>query len=159
MAKISIQGMEAYQKQFEQLASDIHKINRGALGQAAGYCADQVKAALQSMPVRDENTHPHRLYGATSSEKQQIIANFGIARFDDTGEQIGTALGFRGYVHTPSRRFNDQVPTGMLVQCIDLGTRFRKPTHILQNAIKQLKSSAPKQAQDYIDQEIQKRNI
>lgn len=149
-----ITGLEIFQKQFERLADDITKINRGALGEAAGYVADQMKAALQSLPVRDESTHPHMLYGATASEKAQIIQNFGIPRFRDDGSTINTAVGFTGYVHTPSMRFHDEVPTGMLMQCIEYGTQFRRGTHTLSRVEARLRNEVSQKAQDYIDKKV-----
>ena len=151
---IKIEGMEIFQKQLERLAADIQKINRGALGEAAGYVADEMKSALEGMPVRDDSTHPHMLYGATASEKAQIIQNFGISHFDDGGDLITTSVGFTGYVDTPSRRFNNKVPTGMLMQCIEYGTSFRKGTHTIGNTANRLREGAARKSQDYIDKRV-----
>ncbi len=147
-------GLDSFTQQFEQLANDIRKINRGALGEAAGFVANEMKAALEGMPVRDDSTHPHRLYGATASEKAQIIQNFGISHFRGGDDAFSTSIGFTGYVDTPSRKFNDHVPTGMLVQCIEYGTSFRKGTHTLSNTIQRLRNEATQKAQDYIDKKV-----
>lgn len=147
-------GLDSFTQQFEQLANDIRKINRGALGEAAGFVANEMKAALESMPVRDDSTHPHRLYGATASEKAQIIQNFGISHFRGGDDAFSTSIGFTGYVDTPSRKFNDHVPTGMLVQCIEYGTSFRTPTHSLSKAISSAKSAVQPKMQDYIDKRV-----
>lgn len=151
---IKIEGIEIFQRQLERLAADIQKINRGALGEAAGYVADEMKSALESMPVRDDSTHPHRLYGATASEKAQIVQNFGISHFNDGGDLITTSIGFTGYVDTPSKRFNDQVPTGMLMQCIEYGTQFRKGTHTIGTMANKLREEAARKSQDYIDKRV-----
>jgi hypothetical protein len=158
MAASKINGMDTFQTQFENLAREIGKINRGALGSAAGLVADEMKAALEALPTHEEGqwgTETNKLYGVTPSEKEQLINALGIAPFRGTTD-IDTAIGFHGYVETPSNRFNDHVPAGMLMQCIEYGTSFRQGTHTLTGVMKKLKTEAVKAAQDYIDTETQK---
>lgn len=154
MAKMTVTGLDTFTSQLTKLANEAEKINRGALGEGAGYVADQIGQAIDSIPVRDESTHPHRLYGATANELGQIKANFGISRFRTSGGKTETSIGFTGYVDTPSRKFNDHVPTGMLVQCIEYGTSFRTPTHSLSKAISSAKSAVQPKMQDYIDKRV-----
>lgn len=156
MAKMTVKGLDVYNAQLKKLAAQAEKINRGALGEGAGYVADEIKSALDSMPLRPDSTHPHKLYGATESEKEQIIDNFGIARFRTSGGGINTSVGFHGYVDTPSERFGDRVPTGMLVQCINYGTAFRVGTHTVDKAISAVKKSVSEKMQNYIDKETEK---
>lgn len=161
MAKITIQGMGTFNQKLDVLAKDIKHINNLALYDAAGVVADAIAEALQQLPTHDEGeygTEKHKLYGATPSEKQQIISNFGISRFR-SGDTINTSVGFKGYVNTKSKRFNNKIPTGMLMQCIEYGTQFRRGTHTVSNAIKQVKERMTQAAQDRIDAEIQKLNI
>lgn len=158
---IKVQGMEAFQTNLENLASGISKINNMALYEAAGIVAEEMRSALESLPTYDKwyGTDGHPIYGATPSEKAQIIENFGIADFRNTGDGSQTSLGFTGYVNTPSTRYNDKVPTGMLMQCINYGTQFRKGTHTLDRVEKNAKEKAIQAAQNKIDQEIKKLNI
>lgn len=156
MAKISVKGLDTFTTQLTKLANEADKINRGALGEGAGLVADKVKEALESLPVRDDSTHPHRLYGATASEKSQIVSNFGITRFKNSGGKTETNVGFTGYVNTPSKRFGDQVPTGMLMQCIEYGTAFRTGTHTVNKAIKAVKGEVSAKMQEYIEDKVNK---
>ena len=151
MAKLTVEGLGIFSDQLNKLRDEIHKINRGALGEAAGYVADEIGSALESMPVRPDGSSEHRLFGATASEKTQIIDNFGIAKFHDTVGGCDTSVGFTGYVETPSKRFNNQVPTGMLMQCINYGTEFRQGTHTVDHAIKGVRAKVEKTVQNYID--------
>lgn len=159
MAKARIIGMEMFVTQFERMTQEITKINRGALGSAAGFAADEMKKALQQMPVRPDKPakedHDKKLYGATESEKNQIIQNFGISTFRDNDGLTNTSIGFTGYVNTPSKRFHNQVPTGMLMQVIEYGNQFRKPTHIIGHTESRLKAQVAQKAQDYIDQQVE----
>lgn len=156
MAKLSVNGLGTFTTQLTRLADEADKINRGALGEGAGIVADKIGSALESLPVRDDSTHPHRLYGATASEKDQIINNFGIAKFRNSGGKTETSVGFTGYVNTPSARFNDQVPTGMLMQCIEYGTAFRTGTHTVNKAINAVKGEVTAKMQEYIDTQVNK---
>lgn len=151
-------GMDTFTAQLGRLTTDITKVTRGALGEAAGFVADEVKSALEAMPTHTEGysyaAPDAKRYGATESEKQQIIANFGISTFTDKGDSIGTSVGFTGYVHTTSKRFNDNVPTGLLMQCINYGTEFRQGTHTMDQAVKSARAQAEAKAQEYIDKEV-----
>ena len=158
MASVKAEGIDLFVNQLGNLAKDLTEVNRGALGAMAEYVADAIGNAIQSMPVRGDDeygTAKHKLYGATQSEKQQIAENFGIAPFKTRGGNHDTSIGFTGYVDTPSTRFNDRIPTGMLMQCIEYGTEFRQGTLTITAAIKKTKN-APEKAQEYIDKEINK---
>lgn len=154
MAKMTVEGMGLFSTQLNKLAHEVHKINRGALGEAAGMVADRFSDSIDAIPIRDESTHPHRLVGATADELSQIKENFGISRFRDGSGGPSTSIGFTGYVNTPSKRFNDNVPTGMLVQCINYGTDFRNGTHTLDWINNSIKGEVEKTIQDYIDKEV-----
>ncbi len=158
---IKIQGLNIFQTNLENLASGISKINSMALYEAAGIVAEEMKNALESLPTYDKwyGTDGYPLYGATPSEKAQIIENFGIADFRNTGDGSQTSLGFTGYVNTPSTKYGGKVPTGMLMQAINYGTQFRHGTHTLDRVERNAKNKAIQAAQDKIDQEIKKLNI
>ena len=156
MATMKVSGIDMFVKQFEKLAQEARSINRGALGEAAGYVADQIMNALEGMPTHDDDYTVIRRSGATESEKEQIIANFGISKFKESGGSTDTSVGFHGYVHTKSKKFNDNVPTGMLVQAINYGTDFRQGTHTVDRAIKSAKDNAIKKMESYIDKEVNK---
>ena len=160
MATMKVEGLDHFAKQLNALDKDISKINRGALGEGAKYAANQIEKAIDSMPTHSEGysyaAPDTKRTGATASEKSQIKANFGIARFKKTGSGWDTSIGFHGYVHTPSKRFNDNVPTGMLVQCIDQGTDFRNGIHSISSASRSAKGGVESKIQDYIDKEVNK---
>lgn len=158
MATLKTTGIDIFSKQLNKLANEITKINRGALGNAAGYVADEIDKALEAMPTHSEGysyaAPAVKRYGATESEKQQIIENFGIARFKTSGGSTETSIGFTGYVNTKSKQFNDRVPTGMLMQCINYGTEFRQGTHTIDKAIKSAQAQVETKVQEYIDKEV-----
>lgn len=159
MATIKTEGLDIFTKQLEKLSKEIANINSMALYDAAGVVADEMGNALKGLPVRGDEeygTYKHKLYGATDSEKRQLIGSFGISRFRKGNGTTETSVGFTGYVETPSTRFNDQVPAAMLMQCIEYGTPFRQGTHTLTAAMKSCKSKAEKAIQERIDKEIKK---
>lgn len=158
MAKIRVQGIDTFNTQLEKYASEIHRINRGTVGEGAKILADGIKEGLNSMPVRKAGRPKkgQKLIGATSSEKEQIIANFGIKRFEENADKISTSIGFTGYVKTYSHRFNDNVPTGMLMQVIEYGSEERTGTHTVQNAANKVKSTVESSMQEYMDREVSK---
>lgn len=160
MAKISIVGMDVFLGNLSKMTKEIRNINKGALGEGAKVAAESMRDALENLPIRPNKytgrQHSERLYGVTESEYAQILNNFGIARFKDSGGAWNTSIGFKGYVHTPSAKFNDQVPTGLLVQAVEYGTEFRKPLHMIANAVKNVQESVAEHVQEYIDEQTSK---
>lgn len=158
---MKLSGLESFQTGLNNLAANISKINNMALYEAAGVVAEEMRNALNALPTYDDwyGTEGYPLYGATPSEKAQIIANFGISRFRGSDGGSQTSLGFTGYVNTPSTKYGDAVPTGMLMQAINYGTQFRHGTHTLDRVEKSSKARAVQAAQEKIDQEIKKLNI
>lgn len=159
MATIKTEGLDVLAKELQTLSKDIADINSLALYDGAGVVADEMAAALRSLPVRGDKefaTSKWKLYGATESEKEQLIAAFGISTFRRGFGSIETSVGFTGYVNTPSTRFNDMVPAGMLMQCIEYGTAFRQGTHTISAAIKTCKSKAEQAIQERLDKEVEK---
>ena len=159
MATMKVEGLDIFHKQFEKLTKEVSNINSMALYDAAGVVADELEAAMDKLPVRADGeygTAQHKLYGATQSEKNQLIDALGVARFRKTGDSKDTSIGFHGYVSTPSKKYGDQVPAGMLMQCIEYGTKFRQGTHTLTSAMKSCKSKAEKAFQERLDQEVNK---
>lgn len=159
MPGIKVVGMEVFNKTLDKLASEISHINNMALYEAAGYVADKISKAIQNMPTRSEEeyaTDKWKLYGATESEKQQIAENFGVSRFRHSDGTTMVSIGFTGYVRTPSTRFNDMVPTGMLMQCINYGNQYRRGTHTIDHAVSGIKAEVEQIIQSKIDEEISK---
>lgn len=158
MARCTVDGIDIFADKLDLLARDASRINRGALGEAAGQVADAVSAALEGLPVCEEKFTPpgHFRSGATASEKAQIIGNFGISKFKSTGGGYTTSIGFTGYVQTRSKRFNGNVPTGFLMQAIEYGTFFRVGTHTVSRAINSVRGRIPETVSEYIDREVAK---
>lgn len=158
MAKISILGMDVFLGNLSNLNQELRNINKGALGEGAKVAAEELRNAIEMLPIRPDKytgrQHTERLYGVTESEYAQILNNFGIAHFKDSGGAWNTSVGFHGMVHTPSAMFKDEVPTGMLVQAVEYGTEFRKPVHILSRAAKAAQEVVAERAQKYIDDKV-----
>lgn len=159
MATINVEGIDIFSKQLERLSKEIASINSMSQYDGAGVVADEMATALKGLPVRGDEeygTSKYKLYGATESEKRQLMEHFGISRFRKGDGTVETSVGFTGYVSTPSSRFSDQVPAGMLMQCIEYGTAFRQGTYTMTAAMKTCKTKAEKAIQERLDKEIDK---
>lgn len=159
MARIKVQGMGTFGQDFVDLVGAISRINAMALYDAAHIVADEIEAAVQALPVREDKewgTEKHKLYGATKEEKEQLIEQLGIARFRKSPNTQNTSVGWTGYVWTPSTRFADHIPSGMLMQCIEYGTDFRRGTHTITAAMKRARSRAEQAIQNRIETETNK---
>lgn len=158
MAKVQVFGMEVFLANMQKMNEEARNINKGALGEGAKVAAEKLRDALELLPIRPDKytgrQHSERLYGVTESEYIQILDNFGIAKHQDSGGAWNTSVGFTGYVRTPSAKFNDQVPTGLLVQAVEYGTEFRKPVHMLNKATREAESEIQAAMQQYIDDKV-----
>lgn len=160
MARIKVAGLDIYLANMQKMSEEMRNINKGALGEGAKVAAEKIREALETLPIRPDkmtgSQHSQRLYGVTESEYIQILDNFGIARFRDSGGAWNTSIGFTGYVNTPSAKFHDKVPTGLLVQAVEYGTKFRKPVHMLNKAAKVSEAEITAAMQKYIEEQINK---
>lgn len=159
MAKVQVFGMDIFLANMQKMSTEARNINKGALGEGAKVAAEKLRDAIEMLPIRPDKytgrQHTERFYGVTESEYIQILDNFGIARFQDSGGAWNTSIGFTGYVNTPSAKFNDHVPTGLLVQAVEYGTEFRKPVHLLNKATRNAESEIRDAMQKYIDDKVQ----
>lgn len=160
MAKMTVAGLDIFLTDLRNLDKEARNINKGALGEGAGYAYHELRDAIDTIPIRPDKyegrQHSERLYGLTENEFRQVTNLFGIARFKNSSGGWNTSIGFHGMVDTPSAMWNNNVPTGYLVQCVEYGTEFRKATHILQRAINRSKDQIAQKMQDYIDKEVNK---
>lgn len=169
MANISVAGLDIYLANMQKMSNAARGINRGALGEGAKVAAEEMRNVLEGLPIRPEHPstgeHDKALYGVTSSELTQILDNFGITRFRDSGGGWNTSIGVTGYVNTHSPAWGNQVPTKLLLAAVENGTvddngaQFRKPCHVLKKAQGQLKGEVTAAMQRYIDQAVKKLNI
>lgn len=164
MAKVSVFGIDTFYKNIQALDQHARDICKGGLGEGAGYAAEVLRDAIELLPIRpnkpSKEDHEKALYGVTEGEYAQILNNFGIAKFRDTGGAWNTSVGFSGYVTTRSPMWGNKVPTGYLVQVVEYGTvdedgkEFRRPVHIITSAINRSKDEIANQIQKYIDEKV-----
>ena len=169
MAGIQVAGLDIFLANMQKMSNKARAINRGALGEGAKVAAEELRSALEQLPIRPEHPsteeHDKALYGVTSNELTQILDNFGITRFKEASGGWNTSIGVSGYVSTHSPAWGNKVPTKLLLAAVENGSvdengaQFRKPCHIIQKAQSQIKSEAVSAMQNYLDQAIEKLNI
>ena len=165
MANISVAGLDIYLANMQKMTNAARAINRGALGEGAKVAAEEMREVLEQLPIRPD--HPDNetpLYGVTANELTQILDNFGITRFKDSGGGWNTSIGVSGYVNTHSPSWGDKVPTKLLLSAVengsvdDNGAQFRKPCRTIKKSQGQLESAVTSAMQNYLDQAIEKFN-
>ena len=110
-------------------------------------CANTGGFSAEQLKTNEENAYK---LGATKYVTLDVTQEY------YSGGAWNTSIGFKGYVHTPSAKFNDQVPTGLLVQAVEYGTEFRKPLHMIAKAAKNVQESVAEHVQEYIDEQTSK---
>lgn len=151
-------GLENLTKQLDQLAAKSRSISRAALGEAAGVTIQEVKKAIQTLPVEKSRfgTPEKPLTGVTARQKADLLNSVGIARFRDSGGTVNTSIGFDGYGSTKTKKYPGGVPNAMLARSIESGTSFRKKTPFMRKAQSAIKGRALQAAEEKATEMVKK---
>ena len=112
---------------------------------------DQLRILYEGLVAIDSSVGCYHYYAPSAADPPYIVwyEESEDTSFDSHNHKVRQSVS--GYVETPSKRFNNQVPTGMLMQCINYGTEFRQGTHTVDHAIKGVRAKVEKAVQNYID--------
>ena len=152
--RMSSQGLDNLIKSFDKLEGSTSEIMHKAVYQAAGIIADEVKSGLRSLPVDDGKRD--KIDGATSTEKEDLIASMGIAPHREDNGSVTTSIGFSGKSSIKTKRFPAGVPNAVLMRSIESGTSIRKKHPVIRPALARVRKRAVEAAKKEAINEIQK---
>lgn len=157
MATMKMRGLEEYEAQLLQLQN----LSRECIGRAiyagAKEIADQVKQAIESLPIDERQVkNGETLHGISAAQKQGLIDGFGIARLQDDNGFLNVKLGFHGYNSVRTNSYPNGQPNSMIARSVNSGSSFRDKIPFVDNAVNAKKSACEQAMIKAFDEEIKK---
>lgn len=146
--RLKVDGMDDLEMQISELGNAAPAIAKICLYEGARVVADQLKAAVASIPTEGHHAVPNarngkQLYYMTESEKAACVAGVGIARFDSGDDKAQTAVGFNGYqMDVSSDGYPHGIPVPMLMRSIEIGSSVRAKNPVVRKAFRAAESGA-----------------
>lgn len=139
MPNFKFKGIDAYIDRLQKLDSvSRDKFLGKAIYDGAKVIADNTKRALQSLPIDQRPSAPHRV-GITKLQKEGLIESYGIAPMRTDGDFTNVKVGFDGYNNVITKRWPMGQPNIMIARSIESGTSFMTKNPVIsktQNAFK-----------------------
>lgn len=156
MSKSKVIGVEEWSKQLDALGKEADGICKMAVYNGAKAVADEVKAAIGTIPVYDPKTDRHPC-GATAAEKAGLLSGMGIARMQSSGEGWDTTIGFDGYNSEKTEKYPKGHPNSMIARAINSGTSWLRKYPFITRAFSSSKGAAEAAMAETIETEVQRR--
>lgn len=164
MAKIEFGGIDAYAKALSELGADSEEIIKKAIYEGASVVADAIRGNIESIPIEEgENGLPplaedgKKLYGISRRQKADLLAGFGLAPMENSGDYIQTKAGFDGYGSVKTKKYPKGVPNAALMRSVESGNSFRKKHPTVRPAVNRSRKEAESVMEETIDNEIKSR--
>lgn len=158
MAKIDFSDIDKYAKRLDELYRDEKDIVENVVYKGAAVVADEIKAAIKTLPVEDERgTEEKKLKGVSKRQKADLINSFGLAPMRNDNGEYGTKAGFDGYGSVKTKKYPKGVPNALLARSVDGGTSFRAKTGVIRKASTRAKPKALKAMEEEMEKQIRER--
>lgn len=159
MARMQVKGMDSYVQDIQRLYKDSDIILKKSIYKSAGFVADNMKAAVNSLPVQEGanglpeyGTEDEPLHGISRRQKADLLDGFGISTFETQNGYLNVKIGFDGYGSVPTKRYPQGLPNVLLARAVTTGTTFRKKNPAIRNAV----TKSRKQAVEIMNRELEK---
>lgn len=154
MAKMVFTGLDGYIRTLEGLRTSAEGITKKALYEGADIAADELRAAVEALPVHvkgDANSG-----GITEGQKEALARGLGVAPFQTEGDRINTLVGFSGYSDYKTKLYPDGQPLALIARVAESGTSFSKKTPFARKAFRKAKPQAEAKMKEVFEGEIEK---
>ena len=132
--KFSVEGMDKIGKMLKELGSQADIVASSGLYDGAGVMADEIHAETEHIKTAPFH-YAVFVQRDPSPEEAAIVqnANAGIAKFQKTGTEVNTSVGFRnaGYAILAGKR----KPIPVIVNAINSGTSFMRKQPFFRRAV------------------------
>lgn len=163
MAKIDFDA-DGYMKAIESLSADTEEIVKSAIYKGANVVANAIRQNIQAIPIQEgDNGLPpvardgEKLYGISRRQKADLLAGFGLAPMEESGDFLNTKAGFDGYGSVKTKKYPKGVPNAMLMRSVESGTSFREKHPTVRPAVNKTRKQAQKIMEEEIDRQIRQR--
>lgn len=156
MASWDFEGMDTFiQMNFETIKRT-DKIIRKSIHPGAKYMADEIKQALESIPVQDGHSRYRMRQGITTVQKNSLIESFGIARLRKGTWGYNVKLGFDGYNPIVTKRWPKGQPNAVVARSLNTGTSFLKRYPFMDMTVERCKAQTIKLIEDEFNEQLER---
>lgn len=159
MARLQVKGIDEYVKAIDDLYDDAEVIMKRSIYPAAGFVVDNMKKAIQSIPVEEgpRGLPPYGsaekpIKGLSRRQKADLFDGLGISKFDTYNGYLHVKVGFDGYGSVKTRAYPKGLPNVLLARAVTTGSYFREKNTAIRRAV----TKSKKQAAEIMNQEMNK---
>jgi len=164
MAKITMKGLEEYERALSRLGDETESIAKKAVYEGAAEVADEFRRQLEELPVEEgevKGLPPYAPEGKQISvisrrQKGDLLNSLGLAEIENKNGYINTKVGFDGYGSIKTKKHPKGVPNALLARTINSGTSFFKKIPFARKAVNKSKVKAESAIANRIDQELKR---
>lgn len=144
MATIKFTGLDELVAKLERMTSKAEGICKMAVWEGGKVVGDNIKSALNSIPVQDEYVPKGEMRtGVRSEERSAIISSFGLSKMRNEGGRISTKAGFRA---------------GTKIRAVESGTSYMRKHPIVRQAVNKSRGAAVGAMRAKFEEELEKLN-
>lgn len=160
MARMSVgNGCENYIKQLTELELNTETVIGKAVYVGAGIVADAVRANIEGLPERAENTRgteKSKVSGVTPAQKTGLLNGLGIAKMRKDGGYYNVKIGMDGYNSTHTKAFPNGQPNAMVARGLESGTSWLNSNKFITQAVNSSRTQAEEAMNQALEEEINK---
>ena len=156
MARLKVQGLEGFSTTIYALKDRGIEIMKAAVYAGADAMVEAVKEAIKALPEEEGYVENGKLRNVvTHDEKEALLSGIGIAKFDNTGGKVTTAIGFNGYTEHKTKKYDKGVPIPLIARSIESGSSVRRKLPFMRQAANRAKEQAQKAMADAANKKLQ----
>lgn len=152
MARLTYKGVDELADKLMLLGQEGTNMAKAALYEGVAVVADAMRASVGTLP--SVTTRPFD--GINDSDREDLAAGIGIARFDDKGDSIDTKISFNGYARRKEKNYPNGVPLAILARSLESGSSLRQKHPFVRPAVQGAKDAAIAAISKKLDDEINK---
>ena len=152
-------GASKYIQRMNELAEESDEIMGRTLYEGAKIIADEIRASIQNLPVRDskkryspDNPAP----SITQAQKDGLLSGLGISHMDSSEGVWNIKIGMDHYNSTVTKRWPNGQPNAMILRSLESGTSFLKKNPIIAKTVRANREKADQAMGKKLDEEIAK---
>lgn len=164
MANLECKGVDDVMKTLHQFEKRVDIPIGKANFDGAGYVADEVRKAIDSIPTIWSNRgaflpyvpEGEKINGITKTQKNDLRHGLGIAKMRNDNGYYNVLVGFDGYGSIPTKKYPKGVPNQLLVRSLNKGTSFLEKNDAIQRAIRKSRKKAEEIMKTTFEKEAKK---
>lgn len=156
MPRMNVTGLEEFSSRIYALKEGGVSLMKAAIYDGAGVMVEAVKEEIMKLPEESGYMKDgQRRTVIKKSEKQALIDHIGIAKIDNIGGKVSTAIGFDGYSDLITNEHPNGVPVALIARSIESGSSVRQKRPFMRTAGKAAKERVQQAMIEAANQKIQ----